>query len=193
MTINDYLKLEESSQVRHEYVRGQIFAMTGSTLAHNVICCNLCALLRPLVQGTGCHVFQTDVKVRVERAESFYYPDISLTCEPVKLKDVWISAPSLIIEVLSPSTKQIDQREKLVSYRQLPSLRYYILVHQNKMLVEVYESPSHDRWKHTLLSGGDELLLDVLADRNFKVAVTEVYAGLDLPLRVKESEEEYDV
>jgi len=112
MATDEYLEFEEQAAVRHEYVRGQIFAMTGSAEAHNVISGNLFAALHNFLQGTGCRVFQNDMKVRVEAADCFYYPDIMVTCEPYEAKSVFKNSPRLIIEVLSPSTKHIDRREK---------------------------------------------------------------------------------
>lgn len=193
MTIDDYLKFEECAQVRHEYVRGQLFAMSGSTEAHNVICGNLYAALHNYLRGTGCRVFQNDMKVRVEAADSFYYPDIMVTCEPFHAKSVFKNSPSLVVEVLSPSTKHIDQREKLVAYRQLSSLRQYVLVHQNKVLIESYNRISDSQWELSRLSKTDELRLQALPDKLLCVPVTAVYDGITLPSFVEESEEEYEL
>jgi Uma2 family endonuclease len=191
MTVDEYLKFEEASDVRHEYVDGQVFDMTGATQAHNMICGNLFARLHGHLQGTGCRAFHADMKVHVKAANSLYYPDILVTCEAVKATSVLIEHPVLIIEVLSSSTKHIDRREKLVNYRKIESVREYILVHQNKMLVEVFRRNSDGTWLPSQLTKFESLLLQSMPDKELTIAVQDIYAGLDLPSRVQEPEEEY--
>lgn len=193
MTVDDYLQFEESATVHHEYVQGQVFAMTGSTQAHNAITINFAAALHGFLQGSGCRAYVNDMKLRVETANAFYYPDIMVTCEPFQAKSVFTCSPTLIIEVLSPSTRQIDRREKLVAYRQLSSLRQYILVHQNKCLVEVYTKKAEHQWEHVLLQRNDELRLEALPHKALVMPVSAVYTDIELPTRVEESEEEYEL
>jgi len=190
-SIKEYLKLEEHSSVRHEYVRGQIFEMTGSTEAHNIICGNLYVAFHGHLRGTGCRVFQNDMKVRVEIADCFYYPDLMVTCEPLKAKSVFKGLPTVIVEVLSASTKAIDRREKLVAYRQLASLREYVLVHQNRELVEVYRKISDEEWSLEKLFGSEVLALSGVPGDRFSIEVSAIYEGLELPPYVEETEEEY--
>lgn len=193
MTVEDYLKFEECATVRHEYVRGQLFAMSGATEAHNVISGNLYVALHNFLRGSGCRVFQNDMKVRVEAADSFYYPDIMVTCEPFDAKSVFKESPSLIVEVLSPSTKYIDRREKLVAYRQLSNLRQYILVDQNRVLIEVFSRISDTEWELSMLHNSDELRLEALPDKPLVIPVVAVYEDVVLSPFVKESEEEYEL
>jgi Uma2 family endonuclease len=193
LTVDDYLKFEGRATVRHEYVRGQLFAMSGATEAHNVICGNLYVALHNFLRGTGCCVFQNDMKVRVEVADSFYYPDIMVTCEPRDAKSVFKTSPSLIVEVLSPSTKLTDRREKLVAYRQLSSLRQYVLVHQNQVLIETYNRVSEVEWELSTLHHGDDLRLDAIPSKSLIIPVVAAYTDLTLPPFVKESEEEYEL
>jgi len=193
MSIGDYLKFEDCSTVRHEYVRGQIFAMSGATEAHNVICGNLYVALHSILRGSGCRVFQADMKVQVQAADSFYYPDIMVTCEPFDAKSVFKSSPTLIVEVLSPSTQQVDQREKLVAYRQLSSLREYVLVHQNRMQIEIYRRISDDQWDLETLQKTDELRLEASGGKALHMPVSAIYEDVVLPSIVKESEEEYEL
>jgi len=193
MSVEDYLTAEECSNVKHEYVRGRIFAMSGATEAHNIICGNLHAVLHAFVKGTGCRVFMNDMKVNVEAADSFYYPDIMVTCEPFDAKCVFKNSPTLIAEVLSPSTKQIDRREKLVAYQQLNSLCNYILVHQNQALIEVYRRVSNDQWVLEKLQRMDELCLDAIAGKSLRIPVSTIYDDVVLPSIVKESDELYEL
>src|SRR5579871_5059323 len=97
LSVDEYLKLEESSIVRHEYVGGRTFAMVGSTEAHNAIVTNITGIIWSKVRGTGCRVFAADMKVRVEGASSFYYPDVMVTCEPFSAKSVYKTSPNLIV------------------------------------------------------------------------------------------------
>jgi Uma2 family endonuclease len=193
MTVDEYLSFEESSSVRHEYVDGQVFAMSGSTEAHNVICVNLLSRIHSHLRGTGCRAFLADMKVHVKAANCFYYPDIMVTCDPLVPASTFKTNPVLIVEVLSPSTKQIDRREKLVNYRKIDTLRQYILIAQNKMSVENYRKNSDDLWSIDQLGKFDELLIDCMPGDHLRIPVQDIYEDLDLPSVVEESEEEeYD-
>jgi len=138
----DYLRVEREAAVRHEYVAGQIFAMAGGTKAHNTIAGNVFASLRAHLRGRPCRTFIADMKVRLENARSYYYPDVVVTCHP---KDMapdspvdYLTEPSLIVEVLSASTESIDRREKLLAYAQLPASLEYVLIDSSKRQVEIY-------------------------------------------------------
>ncbi|MDZ4835150.1 MAG: Uma2 family endonuclease [Candidatus Melainabacteria bacterium] len=194
LSAEDYLELEgRESSVRHEYVRGKIFAMTGATDAHNIICGNLFVALHAFIRGSGCFVYINDMKVRIEVADSFYYPDIMVTCESFNAKSVFKQSPRLIVEVLSPSTKQIDRREKLVAYQQLSSLMQYVVVYQNRMLIEVNQRNPEGEFELTRLTGSDVLRLKALPENTLSIAVSTSYEGLELPPFVEESEEEYEL
>lgn len=192
MSVDEYLEYEEQSQSRHEYVRGQLFAMAGATDAHNIIAGNLHAALHGYLAGSGCKVYIHDMKVRVEEADCFYYPDIMVTCEPFQSRSVFKAMPILIIEVLSKSTRQIDKREKLLAYRELPTLKYYVLVHQNRCRIEFYMRTGSDEWTLTTLQKSDALTLDILPKKPFEMAVSSGYAEVDVPSTVEEDEEEYE-
>jgi Uma2 family endonuclease len=192
MTVEEYLKHEDFAMVRHEYVRGQIFAMTDATEAHNVICGNLFTRVHAHVRGSGCRAFMNDMKVRVEVSDSFYYPDMMVTCEPFEAKSVYKASPVLIIEALSPSTRQIDRREKLVAYQQLSSLQEYVIVHQSKPLVELYRKQEDGKWTVSMLRTFDKLYLQSLPNKPFSVPVREIYEDLDFSSFVEESTEDYE-
>jgi Uma2 family endonuclease len=116
MSVDEYLSSEEHASVRREYVDGRVFAMTGVTKRHNIIAGNIYSILRAHVRGSQCRAYISDVKVRVEAANSFYYPDVMVSCEPFDHKSVFTSTPRLIVEVLSRSTAAIDRREKVLAY-----------------------------------------------------------------------------
>lgn len=192
MTPDEYLSFEQNSKIKHEYVDGQIFAISGATEAHNIICSNILVSLHSRLAGTRCRAFIADMKVHVKASNSFYYPDIMVTCKPLDPKALYKSSPVLIVEVLSPSTKQIDRREKLVAYRKLESLQEYILVHQNKSLIEHYRKDSEGKWSLCELGKHDELCIGSLPGGAYSLKVSEIYGEVAPPFVVREEEAEYE-
>jgi Uma2 family endonuclease len=162
LTVEEYLKAEESSDIRHEYVDGEIFAMAGASEEHNLIATNIIALLRPHLRGTPCRAFVSDmkVKVKVQKADIFYYPDLLVTCDPNDSERYFKTRPNLIVEVLSNSTKTIDKREKRLNYQSIESLQEYVLVSQEEIKVEIYRKDVQGNWSLTILSKDGELHLD---------------------------------
>lgn len=140
MSVAEYLAFEESSAVRHEFVAGEIHAMGGSSRAHNKISGNVFAHLHTGLRGGPCEVFMNDFKVRLEvaREEFFYYPDVVVSCHPQDIGKYFLSSPTLVVEVLSPSTETIDRRERHTHYRQAPTLEEYVLVAQDRRAVTVF-------------------------------------------------------
>jgi Uma2 family endonuclease len=138
----DYLRAERDALVRHEYVAGRIFAMAGGTKAHNTIALNVAAHLKTHLRGSRCRTFIAGMKVRVEKAHGYYYPDVVVTCHPKDLSPDspidYLTQPSLIVEVLSPSTETIDRREKLLAYACVPGPLEYVLLDSATRLVEIY-------------------------------------------------------
>jgi Uma2 family endonuclease len=134
---DQYLEMELTSPVKHEYIAGSIYAMTGSSDTHNLIALNLAMILRDHLKGTPCRVFMADVKVRIESANVFYYPDLMVSCESPRNR-YYREQPILIVEVLSTSTANFDARAKRDDYQKLESLREYVLVSQECMDVRVY-------------------------------------------------------
>jgi Uma2 family endonuclease len=143
----DYLDLEAHSQVRHEYVEGYIFAMSGTTKAHNQIALNLATLIRPHLRGTRCRVYMAEVKTRIQRKQIYYYPDVMVGCDPTdRQSEYYLDRPCLLIEVLSESTKHFDKREKLLAYQTLGSVQEYVIVSQTEPLVEVHRRNEQGQW-----------------------------------------------
>ena len=135
-----YLEGERTSEVRHEYVAGETYAMVGASDRHGLIALNLATALRPHVRGTDCQLFMADMKLRLEAAgeTAFYYPDLLLSCDPEDRETYFRSHPCLIVEVLSEGTARIDRREKLFAYTQIPTLREYLLLSQNRVRAELH-------------------------------------------------------
>ena len=178
-TVQDYLDGEQATEVKHEYLAGQIVAMGGASDKHGLIAGSLYATLLPSARRKACQLFIADMKVRVDHdGESyFYYPDLLLSCQPDDRESAYYRRhPCLLVEVLSPSTERIDSREKLLAYRLLPSLREYLLLRQDRVQADVYQRGDEGRWEHHTFTQPD----DVLALRCLDAAVSlrDVYADV---------------
>lgn len=134
----DYLAAEKTAEVRHEYVDGEVFAMVGASRRHAAIVARMGFPIRQAALRRGCDAYMNDVKVRVEAANAYYYPDLVATCHPGDDDPYVVHAPTLVVEVLSDSTEAVDRREKRVNYQTIPSLREIVLVSQNERRVEIY-------------------------------------------------------
>lgn len=132
--VASYLDAEHGAETKHEYVDGWIRAMSGASNRHNRIATNVLAPLWNGLKGKPCQVFNSDTKVKIERAAStwFYYPDALVVCDENRDDESYQESPVLIVEVLSKSTRAIDLDEKLNHYLSIPSLRYYLLLEQAK-------------------------------------------------------------
>ena len=139
ITADDYLAGEAISPIRHEFVAGEIFAMAGATEEHATIAGNLFALLRAQVRGGPCRVYIADMKLRVEAADAFFYPDVFVTCDGRDASEPLAKRhPSLICEVLSESTEAYDRGDKFAAYRTLDSLTEYLLMDSRRRAGEVF-------------------------------------------------------
>jgi Uma2 family endonuclease len=176
LTAEEYLEREQQQETRNEFIDGQIFAMVGTTMAHNRIAGNVYALLHAQVRGTGCTAFVSDMKVKLENR--FYYPDVLVSCERFDGKKLFVTEPVLIIEVLSDSTAETDRREKLTGYQQPPSLQCYLLVAQNDRLVTVYRKDEGGNWLISAAQGGECLDLPGLPCGDISLPLGLVYEGV---------------
>lgn len=138
--VEDYLEGETRTEIKHEYLDGEVVAMGGASAKHGLVAGAFYGALLPHARRKGCQLFIADMKVRVEHAGQtyFYYPDIVLACAPDDRETYYRRSPCLLVEVLSPSTERIDRREKLFAYETIPALREYVLVDPDKRCVEIY-------------------------------------------------------
>lgn len=147
--VDQYLSGEERSEQRNEYVNGLVFAMAGGTDAHIQISFNITKLLSEKLRGS-CRAYQSEMKVRVEQSNAFYYPDVTLVCGEQKFfggrRDV-IENPILLVEVLSDSTKEYDKNDKFFAYQAIDSFREYLLVSQDKPVVQQYIRQPDGNWQ----------------------------------------------
>ncbi len=178
ISVADYLDGEQSSPVRHDYLDGEVRAMAGADEAHNLIAGNLYVLLRTATRGQPCTAFMADMKVRVESVNRFYYPDVLLTCEPSEPKALFKRAPCLLAEVLSTSTEAIDRGEKLLAYRTLDSLRWYLLLAQDRPRLELYRRTGNGGWQWEVHEQG-EITLDC-GGLPLRLALADLYEDVAL-------------
>jgi Uma2 family endonuclease len=173
ISVDDYLTDEATSRDRHEYVGGAVFAMAGASDDHNRIAGNLYAALRSHLRGKPCEAFFSDVKLRLEisQQDTFYYPDVMVTCDARDTDSYFKRYPQVLIEVLSPQTEHIDRREKFMSYIQIDSLQEYVLVAQDQTEVTVFRRSN--RWQPEVQQDQNDSLQ--LASLNFTVALSLIY------------------
>jgi Uma2 family endonuclease len=139
ITADDYLAGEAASPIKHEYVAGEVFAMAGASEAHVTIALNVAAMLRAHVRGGPCRVYIADMKLQVERARAFFYPDCFVTCEAADAAEPIVKRRArVVVEVLSESTEAYDRGAKFASYRQLPTLQEYVLIDSRTRSDEVF-------------------------------------------------------
>lgn len=146
ISVDDYLSGEQTSDVRHEYDNGYVVAMVGASRAHNLITLALASAIRENSKGTPCRTYVSDMKVRIQSNENdlFYYPDVMVSCDQSPSSDFYEEKPTLIIEVLSPSTETRDKLEKLASYTRIPTLKEYFTVAQDRVEVQRYTIENGD-------------------------------------------------
>lgn len=147
LTTEEYLQLETASDIKHEYFDGEVFAMAGATDTHVTIAGNIFALLLTHLRGSGCRVYISDMKVRIESKSRFFYPDVMVTCESKDIENTTYKAfPCLIIEVLSDSTEAFDRGDKFADYQCLPSLQEYVLINTKKARIECFRRTDDGLW-----------------------------------------------
>lgn len=175
MTLDDFLAWEDQQRdERHEFVRGEIFAMVGGRRVHGLVVMNLGRHLGNALDGSPCRVFAESMQLRVE--QDLFYPDLFVTCDATDLRtDRVFTAPTLIIEVLSPSTVEYDRSLKFALYRRLPSLKEYVLVNPETRRVEAFRLRDTDWVVHDM---SDAAVL-TFASLGCEIPMTDVFSGLD--------------
>jgi Uma2 family endonuclease len=179
-TIPEYLDMENNATDKHEYYRGEIFAMSGATYAHNVVCMNVATALKRKLKGKPCQPLGSDMRVYIPANSLFTYPDLSVICgKPQFLNDDErnLLNPTLIIEVLSPSTRSYDRGDKFKVYRDIPTLRDYVLVDAEQVGIEQYAMNTHGQWQLTEYKHIDETLR--LKSLGLSLKLADMYEGVD--------------
>ncbi len=179
VTPEEYLAAEEISEVRHEYRAGVVQEMAGGTRTHSDIIINLVVALGSQLAGRRCRVYASDMRVRIRDAEPmfYYYADVMVDCSGSHENEV--TEPTVIFEVLSPSTARSDRGDKLVNYLALPTMRVYALVDQDQQRVTVYRRRQAGAWPREVLTGPDATL--ELPEIDCRLPLTTIYAGVTPP------------
>lgn len=164
----DYLEGELHSDIKHEYVDGVIYAMSGASAAHNRLAGNLYREFGNHLKGKSCQPYSADMKVKI--GSTYFYPDVLVDCHDLSDDSYFTDSPMIIVEVLSKSTKQKDKTLKFNTYIQIPSLQEYLLVEQDTAEIEVLRRRTNWKAEHYFL--GDEIKLDSI---DLIIKVVDIY------------------
>ncbi len=176
LTLEAYLAWENDQPERHEFHRGEVFAMVGGRRVHGTVVGNLFGLLRDATKGSPCRVFSETMKVQ-PAADTILYPDVFVTCDPDDLRtEIIFSAPKLIIEVLSPSTQAYNRSQKFALYRRMASLQEYALVDPDTRRIEVFRIGADGLWVLHDMSERDVL---TLASVGCEMKMADVFDGVE--------------
>jgi Uma2 family endonuclease len=170
----EYLDMEFDSSVKHEYIAGEVYAMSGASERHNRIAGNAYYRFRTAARGGPCGVYISDMKLRIQAQNSFYYPDVMLTCQADDDHPLYKTAPCIVVEVLSPSTAAIDRREKWLAYRGIASLTAYLLIDAEQRRAEYFQRDETGGWKQGVLEG-DEILNLQCGALNIPLSLDDLY------------------
>jgi Uma2 family endonuclease len=183
LTPAEYLALERRAEYRSQFYDGEIFAMAGASREHNLIAGNVSRELGNQLKGRPCETYQTDMRVRVSETGLYTYPDVVVVCGEPQFEDDQVDTllnPTLIVEVLSPTTEAYDRGDKFEQYRALPSLAEYVLIAQDRYRVERFARQPDGQWLFAAASRLDEAVhLTSIACR---LPLSEVYDRLNLPM-----------
>ena len=174
MSVKEYLACEQRSSVRHEYVNGYVYAFAGGTSRHNRISLNIAAHFLQLAQNKPCRVYQEGMKLRTEDSV-FYYPDVMAVCNKPEPDPFFETEPCVLVEVLSPSTKNTDLREKLTAYKSLPSVQTYLIVEAERLAVRRFWVDETRRWHQEDLTGDGDIPLPCL---DGALSLPQIYRGV---------------
>ena len=181
VSADDYLVLESSADIRHEYAQGQVWAMAGASPAHNELNYNLNQLIGPALRQQGCKGYMGDQRVQTKNSSGYLYPDTVAACQPAFNKQqipYSLTNPVFIVEVTSASTAGRDHFEKFMLYRQITSLRQYLMLDSESVHAELYTLNDHQLW--TLFETRELSTVLDLSSIGCRVPLAEVYAGVEL-------------
>lgn len=180
LTPEDYLRIEREVETRHEYYRGEMFAMGGASREHNLLSTAISSEIYSDLKGTGCEIYSADMRVKVSPAGHYAYPDVVVTCEKPRFEDDHFDTlvnPQVIVEVLSDSTESYDRGGKAAQYRQIDSLRDYVLVSQKRPHIEHFSRQTTGGW---LLQEATDLTGQIVLDSiGCTLKLADVYAKIE--------------
>jgi Uma2 family endonuclease len=182
-TIEEYLYFERGAADKHEYYDGHIYAMAGGSIRHSLICANLIREVGLRLKGSHCRVYESNLRTTVLSSGLYTYPDVTVVCgkpelDPRDPDKFTIMNPSVIFEVLSPSTEENDREFKAINYWQLPSMRHYVLVYQKEPQVEMWTRRPDDSWSPVAITAGFERAIE-LAALGITLPLADIYDGVN--------------
>ena len=181
LTIEEYLEFERASAEKHEYYKGEVFAMAGAGDNHNEIFSNVFGDLAYRLKGKPCKPYGSDMRVHIPENSLFTYPDISVFCKDISKQEIYkdnFTEPTVIIEILSPSTKSYDRGEKFKLYRDIPALREYILIDSESISVEAFRINKQGHWELEEYKRKTDVLAIPIVE--LSLSVEEIYEGTKL-------------
>ena len=171
-----YLEMERAAEYKNEYHYGQILAMSGASLKHNIIDGNLLSNIGEFLKGKSCRILPSNMRVSTPSHDSYMYPDASIVCGEPQFEDDQFDTllnPSVIFEILSPSTRSIDKGRKFFFYQQIPSLKEYIMIDSLKRFIQVARKQADDSWKFENMDETHSSLH--IQTINFQLSLFEIY------------------
>lgn len=180
LTPEEYLAFERKATTKHEYLNGQIIAMSGASFAYNFITVNIATSLNIQLMEGECRVATSDMRVKVTQIDSYFYPDVVVVCGEPRAEDDTFDTllnPTLIVEVLSPSTEGYDRGEKFEHYQQIASLKDYILISQDEVHVEYYYRQENE-WLQTEFQGLEDVLS--LLSIGCELRLSDIYRRVEI-------------
>ena len=183
LTPKEYFAWEEKQLEKHEYIEGQVYAMSGGSRNHSLIAVRFTTLFSNHLDGSSCDVGNSALRVKIVKTENYTYPDISVTCDDRdKTTTQYITYPSLIVEVLSPSTEAYDRGGKFRLYSHNPVLQDYLLVSSTSIEIDLYHKKDNGEWIIINYKEGDMIELKSI---NLTFAIAQIYQGLTLILETE--------
>ena len=178
LTFEAYMAWEAEQAERHEFIRGEVFAMTGARATHNTIALNIALALREALRGTPCRVFIADMKLQVAPADASFYPDVFVSCDPRDRSpdaELVQRHPKFVVEVLSDSTAAFDRGRKFEAYRSLDTLDAYLLVEQHRRHADLFLRNAEGLWVLNPVREGDKVSLTPI---DAVLAMADIYEAV---------------
>jgi len=178
-TVAEYLAIENAAEFRSEYYDGEMFAMAGASIPHNLICMNLTLAVGTQLKGKPCRPIGSDQRVKIQRKGLFTYPDLLIVCGELQIAPddpMSILNPTALVEILSPTTAGYDRGRKFHSYRLIPSLKEYVLISQDEPLCESYFRRDDGNWEYAIFEGLETAL--EFRSVPVRIPLAELYDGV---------------
>lgn len=184
ISVEEYLEGEMLSPVKHEFIGGEVYAMAGASDRHHRITVNIFSLLDSHMEDSECEVFVLDLKLKADE-DTFYYPDVFVASDQNPVSEFYREEPVLVIEVASPSTRQIDRRERLKVYQSIPSVKEYVTVEQDKMHIELHRRQLNGTWITYFYNQNDRDEVIEFQSVGLKTGLDEIYRRVTFPVAEK--------